>query len=179
MNRSSIVLAVITSQLYFIAMLFLISLINSTIGLFGLFLFVPTLFLLIPAPISPQIGKIMIFMNGLLLDCYSSAPLGLIAFIMLFFSFFIFENFGATKEIKILDAKVLLISTNIFIHTLLFLLSHNEVLLNSNWSAYKFFADLVLSCIVIFGMGNLCFLLHKHLLKIICQFSIRSDKSNS
>ncbi|MAK46363.1 MAG: hypothetical protein CMI24_03790 [Opitutae bacterium] len=129
--------------------------VNSTLSQFGVYLFVPAIFLIAPSYLSKSSSIIVIFINGLFLDYHCNLPLGFNVFLFLFVFLSTLESFNLSANgSNYIDKRSLLLMVNALFFVILFLLIKFKVFTLSEWILSRFFVDLLLSSIVIFFISN-------------------------
>ena len=76
---------------------------NSTLSQFGVYLFVPAIFLIAPSYLNKSSSIIVIFINGLFLDYHCNLPLGFN--VILFLSVFLFSVCGRRRVVVVVVAS--------------------------------------------------------------------------
>ena len=128
---------------------------NSTLSQFGVYLFVPAIFLIAPSYLNKSSSIIVIFINGLFLDYHCNLPLGfnVILFLSVFLSTLDRFNFSSGDSNSI-DKRSLLLIINLLFFVILLLLIKFKIFALSEWVLSRFLVDLLLSSIVIFFISN-------------------------
>lgn len=129
--------------------------VNSTLSQFGVYLFVPAIFLIAPSYLSKGSSIIVIFINGLFLDYHCNLPLGFNVFLFLFVFLSTLDRFNLSAvDSNYIDKRSLLLIINTLFFIILFLLIKFKVFTLSEWILSRFFVDLLLSSIVILFISN-------------------------
>lgn len=129
--------------------------VNSTLSQFGVYLYVPAIFLIAPSYLSKGSSIIVIFINGLFLDYHCNLPLGFNVFLFLFVFLSTLDRFNLSAvDSNYIDKRSLLLIINTLFFIILFLLIKFKVFTLSEWILSRFFVDLLLSSIVILFISN-------------------------
>ena len=129
--------------------------VNSTLSQFGVYLYVPAIFLIAPSYLSKGSSIIVIFINGLFLDYHCNLPLGFNVFLFLFVFLSTLDRFNLSAvDSNYIDKRSLLLIINTLFFIILFLLIKFKVFTLSDWILSRFFVDLLLSSIVILFISN-------------------------
>lgn len=169
MNSSSTTYLVTLAYLLSFTIFALISsTFNSTTGQFGVFIFIPAAFLILPTVVSKKESIFIITFNGLLLDYHNNIPLGFCVFTLLLIFVFFEKKLSFTKISNFIDNRILLLVVNIGISFALFLFTKLDQTEVSGWTWPRFLVDISVSSIVLFCIFNpLSFFLEQFTSKVL------------
>lgn len=149
-SHFSTYLVFFATLLFFSVLAFIISTMNSTLGQFGLFLFIPAIFLITPSILSKKLSFPLIIFNGIILDYYNMLPLGLSVFLLLLGYILIKKNFHLSEASGFMNSTPLLIAINFFLCITLFSVTKLDFFALSSWQLFRFLTDSLVSSIVVF-----------------------------
>ena len=95
-------------MIYF-ASLMLVTCLNDSLAIIGLYIFVPGLFLILPNIFQKRTFTLIILVNGLLLDLYHNLPLGFNPLIFLFVLTFLRTQIDFNKATSLRNNMLLLL----------------------------------------------------------------------
>ena len=149
-SHFSTYLVFFATLLFFSVLIFIICTINSTLGQFGLFLFIPAVFLITPSILSKKLSFPLIIFNGIILDYYNMLPLGLSVFLLILCYILIQENLHLSKASGFMNSTPLLIALNCFLCVALFTVTKFDFFALSSWQLFRFLTDSLASSIVVY-----------------------------
>ena len=138
------------TTIYFYFLATTISLLNSTLSQFGIYLLLPGLFLSIPVTLNKNLRRILVILSGFLIDYNCALPLGFSVFFLISIHFILEDKFKLSMVKSLNDCRIILISVNLLFFITLFILSKFDRFLLAQWHPSNFLFDLLVSSIVLF-----------------------------
>lgn len=144
-NQFHPLLCAMVMMIYFASTLILVTCLNDSLAVAGLYIFVPGLFLILPNIFQKRTFTLIILVNGLLLDLYHNLPLGFNPLIFLFVLTFLRTQIDFNKATSLRNNMLFTIGINIFVSLILYVLFYFYMEMNWVWNFSKFLFDLSIS----------------------------------
>ena len=140
----------LATTIYFYFLATTLSLINSTLSQFGIYLLLPGLFLSIPVTLNKNLRRTLVILSGFLIDYNCDLPLGFSVFFLISIHFILEDQFKLSMLKSLNDRRIILISVNLLFFITFFILSKFDRFLLGQWHSFNFIFDLLVSSIVLF-----------------------------
>ena len=140
----------LATSAYFCLLTIALSLFNSTLSQFGIYILLPGLFLAVPDTLSKYLKRALVIISGIILDYQYALPFGLTIFFLISV-YLILENqikFSMFKSFN--DHRIILVFVNLFFFLILLIISKINQLFLPQLHLFKFFTDLILSSAFLF-----------------------------
>lgn len=140
---------VIISITYIGIWMVVLGLFNDLASKFGIFFFLPVLFLMIPKSLKFYQSIIVLFITCLLFSSHNSLPTELCIFLLFLFYFIFKQNFILDQKNKETKMKIIAISLNSILMLVIFIFALFEISNIQPWSFYKLLLDTLASSLLL------------------------------
>ena len=149
-NRFGSYLLFSATAFYFFLLILLLSILNSSLSRFGLYLFLPCLFLATPSGLSKNLSRSLVIFNGLLLDYHNNLPLGFSIFLLLSIYLAIEGKFKFQNLSRGIEGRIIMILINTMFFIGVYIVSHVESASLNQPNFSKFITDSLISTMIVF-----------------------------
>ena len=139
----------LVNLIYFYLLILVLSLFNSLLSQIGIYLLLPALFLVFPNHLNKLLRLSLVIFNGLILDYHCNLPLGFSIFFLIFVHLIVEHKVKFSMFKDFYDHRIILIIVNLTFFLFLFVLCKIDEFISVQWHSFKFFADLILSTVVL------------------------------
>jgi len=136
--------------IYFAFSLLLLSFLNDSLSVLGIYIFMPALFFILPNVFPRRSFAVILVVNGLMLDLYHHLPLGFSPLIFIFLQTWFRIHIDFKKETFSKNNILIYMGINILISLILYFFFYFYFEMKSTWHFSKFFLDLSISTLFLF-----------------------------